>query len=495
MLPSARPPPPPPPPPIQIEGVDASGATIARTEISLDATVGDLERQLIASEISLDATVEERQSALLMRAQVASNKFKVELSYGETALNDPSTILRSVGLPLQTPPPARVLVALSKIPMCLMEQHPLNLHEVHAHALSVADPQRTYPQYGGVWTCDLCSHQRRPGDPEFDQMWHCGRCEFDCCGACANQQIARFVGHSITRLDFSGAPSWSGTRTGVGHPHALSLADPARVHAGHGGRWICDACDRPSEGPMYRSAAEPPRDYDVCRPCLDAQDTAQSPVHGHRLVLYTDPAIRYPQHNGRWICDGCEQLQPRATADSIPWLWACEKACDFSLCNRCCVSSLCTETFAVGQLVESTAINSLAPMDVSVQREGTHAEREPHMDGLQRWNSSNSEPMSAPWSGGRIPPGWWRQGVAVITAVRQHPHRTHWRTRSLVYDMIGPGGRVATNVPDYLVRGVPPDDSNWWTQGAGGSGAAGRLHGAAQMARDAYTAHHGPITL
>ena len=173
MLPSARPPPPPPPPPIQIEGVDASGATIARTEISLDATVGDLERQLIASEISLDATVEERQSALLMRAQVASNKFKVELSYGETALNDPSTILRSVGLPLQTPPPARVLVALSKIQMCLMEQHPLNLHEVHLTPCLLRFSCVSSVAESGLRLV-LASASAR--DPEFDQMWHCGRC-------------------------------------------------------------------------------------------------------------------------------------------------------------------------------------------------------------------------------------------------------------------------------------------------------------------------------
>eukprot|EP00966_Prymnesium_polylepis_P255101 5894016-Prymnesium_polylepis.1 len=52
---------------------------------------------------------------------------------------------------------------------------------VHAHPLTLCNPRKFYPGFGGRWNCGYCNEEQRDG-----RMWHCGQagCAFDACEMC-----------------------------------------------------------------------------------------------------------------------------------------------------------------------------------------------------------------------------------------------------------------------------------------------------------------------
>ena len=66
---------------------------------------------------------------------------------------------------------------------------------LHGHALAPVHPQSVYgADRCWNWTCDVCKHTVRRGDPEYDRMYHCVEgCWFDACEGCVGKHLFAVV--------------------------------------------------------------------------------------------------------------------------------------------------------------------------------------------------------------------------------------------------------------------------------------------------------------
>ena len=124
------------------------------------------------------------------------------------------------------------------------------------------------------------------------------------------------------------------------HPHFLMPADPAVVHARHGGKWFCDVHQAEGysgsspEGQMWRCASG--CDFDACSACL--QSAARSCAHHTHRLLEADPgAVHSGIHAGRWFCD-VHQVSGYSGASPAGPMWRCFAGCDFDACQLCMAS-------------------------------------------------------------------------------------------------------------------------------------------------------------
>ena len=94
------------------------------------------------------------------------------------------------------------------------------------------------------------------------------------------------------------------------HPHKLTRCDTRTVYSTYQSRWKCDVCnisyDGRSDEEVHRFAYHCSKCtfFDMCFKCYKGY---LHPFHTHRLQP-ARPSLCYPQTNGSWRCDACQEL-------------------------------------------------------------------------------------------------------------------------------------------------------------------------------------------
>ena len=112
------------------------------------------------------------------------------------------------------------------------------------------------------------------------------------------------------------------------HRHPLVLTNPQTVYPQYNGQWKCDICDISYDNqhtPYHCSICS----FDLCETCSQSK---QHPRHDNTHNLYHSKMTNiYPQFNGVWKCDGCDQTK---TPLIEPNAYHCYQD-EFDLCSDC----------------------------------------------------------------------------------------------------------------------------------------------------------------